>query len=325
MESISGVNNWKLVIRREGTGVTILWAATCDCRAALPEELFGLPVTALGDHALTPGRQMPAGEEVLVTCGPAGEDAAWDNGCLEDLRLPESLTRVADYAFFNCRKLKTLRLRDTAGRWGGGALMNCRRLDTFHLTCTGREGELLAYFADELPRELDVTLYWPDKETARLIFPEYVEVYEENCPAHHFDYSIYGAGYGYHHCFYQKKLSLKAYDELWRPMLGMEHDGDCALRLAWWRLRYPAELSERAEGQYLAHLRDHALDAARWLLAERDTTGLRFLLERTDWSREALSQACDLARQTELPEALALLLEEQHKRFPAGAEKNFEL
>ena len=325
MESVSGVNNWKLVIRREQTGVTVLWAATCDRRAALPEELFGLPVTALGDHALTPGRQMPAGEEVLVTCGPAGEDAAWDNGCLEDLRLPESLTRVADYAFFNCRKLKTLRLRDTAGRWGGGALMNCRRLDTFHLTCTGREGELLAYFADELPRELDVTLYRPDKETARLIFPEYVEVYEENCPAHHFDYNIYGAGYGYHHCFYQKKLSLKAYDELWRPMLGMEHDGDCALRLAWWRLRYPAELSERAEGQYLAHLRDHALDAARWLLAERDTAGLRFLLERTDWSREALAQACDLARQAELPEALALLLEEEHKRFPAGADKSFAL
>ena len=56
MEQISGVNNWKLVIRREAAGVTILRAETCDRKAALPEELLGLPVTALGHHALTPGR-----------------------------------------------------------------------------------------------------------------------------------------------------------------------------------------------------------------------------------------------------------------------------
>lgn len=325
MEIISGVNNWKLVIRREAEGVTILWGTTCDARAALPEELFGLPVTALGDHALTPGRRMPEGETVLVTCGPAAADAVWDNDCLEDLRLPDSLTWAADYAFFNCRKLKTLRLRDTVQHWGGGALMNCRSLDTFYVTCTGQEGELLSYFADELPRELDVTLYRVDGETVRLIFPEYVEIYEENCPAHHFDYNIYGAGYSYHHCFYQKKLNIKTYDELWRPMLGMEHDENCALRLAWWRLRYPVELTEQAESDYLAYLGANVLSAARWLLAERDAAGLRFLLSHTDWSREILTAACDLARQADMPEALALLLEEQHKRFPSGLNKCFEL
>lgn len=325
METVSGVNNWKLVVRQEAAGIAVLWAATCDARAALPEELLGLPVTALGDHALTPGRRPPEGREILVTCGPAAEDAPWDNSGLEDLRLPENLTRVEDYAFFNCGKLKKLRLGDGVRHWGGGALMNCRQLDTFHLTCAGREGELLAYFADELPRELDVTLHWAGGATARLIFPEYVEVYEENCPAHHFDYNIYGAGYGYHHCFYQKKLSIKAYDELWRPMLAMEHDADCALRLAWWRLRYPLELTEQAEANYLAYLQANALSAARWLLAERDTAGLRFLLERTEWTRETLAEACALAREQSTPEALALLLEERHRRFSGGLEKSFDL
>ena len=85
--------------------------------------------------------------------------------------------------------------------------MNCRRLDSFQVDCTGQEGGLLAYFAGELPGELDITLRRGGEPFARLIFPEYVEVYEENCPAHHFDYNIYGAGYGYHHCFYQKKLA----------------------------------------------------------------------------------------------------------------------
>lgn len=325
MEILSGANNWKLVVRREAAGAEILWAATCDTRAALPEELFGLPVTALGDHALTPGRPMPEGETVLVTCGPVADDAAWDNSRLEDLGLPESLLRVGDYGLLNCRMLRTLRLWDTTLCWGGGALMNCRSLERFHVTCTGREGELLSYFAGELSHELDMTLRLPTGDTARLILPEYVEIYEENCPAHHFDYNIYGAGYGYHHCFYRRKLNLKAYDELWRSMLGMEHDEDCAMRLAWWRLWYPAELSEQAERDYLAYLQANVLSAAHWLLAERNTEGLRFLLEHTGWTREELSEACELARQAGFPEAVALLLEERHRRFPTGMGKRFEL
>ena len=324
MERVSGVNNWKLVIRREAAGVVILWAATCDGKAALPDELFGLPVTALGSHALTPGRPMPEGEEVLVTCGPANEEE-WDNGALMDLTLPDSLERVGDYGFFNCKNLKTLRLWDTVRYWGGGALMNCRALDTFHITCTGEEGELLAYFAGELSRELDMTLTWADGQTARLIFPEYVEVYEENCPAHHFDYSIYGAGYGYHHSFYQKKLNFKTYDDLWRSMLAMEHDEDCPLHLAWWRLRYPLELSDQAEAAYLDFLDQRSLAAGRWLLERRDTEGLRFFLRRLDWNRDDLTALCGEAREKDAPEALALLLEEQHKRFPSGMDKSFDL
>ena len=48
METIPGSGNWRLTLRREAEGVTILRAATCDRRAVLPDTLFGLPVTALG-------------------------------------------------------------------------------------------------------------------------------------------------------------------------------------------------------------------------------------------------------------------------------------
>lgn len=102
---------------------------------------------------------------------------------------------MGEYAFFNCGALKTLELYDGIGFWGGGALMNCRSLDTVRLTRISEEqGISLAYFADELSRELDVTVTETDGTAARLIFPEFLEVYEENCPAHHFDYTICGAG-----------------------------------------------------------------------------------------------------------------------------------
>lgn len=325
LEIISGVSGWKLTVRREGDGIAVLRAEACEPAAVLPETLWDLPVTALGDHALAPGAGPVFGREVVVSCGPLPPDAQWDNRNLRDLTLPASLERVGDYALFNCGELKVLRLGDGVRYWGGGAIMNCRRLDTFQVDCAGREGELLACLAGELPGELDVTLRRGGETAARLIFPEYVEVYEENCPAHQFDYNIYGAGYGYHHCFYGKKLDIKAYDALWRPMLAMEHDGDCALRLAWWRLRYPAELTDRAAADYRAYLRSHVLEAVQFLLSLGDVSGLGLLLAEAQPDRETLAAACALARERGNAAALALLLEERHRRFPTGAARDFTL
>lgn len=169
METVSGANNWHLTVRRCGDGMEILRAVTCDAAAALPETVLGLPVTALGRHALAAGDRTAAGEEVHITCGEAPREG-WDNRSLRKLSLPRTLRRVGDYAFLNCAALRELRLYDGVAFWGGGALMNCRSLDTFHLTWVGEEqGESLAYFADELSRELDVTIVMPDGETARLI------------------------------------------------------------------------------------------------------------------------------------------------------------
>ncbi len=67
------------------------------------------------------------------------------------------------------------------------------------------------------------------------------------------------------------------------------------MRLAFWRLRYPVELTPRAEGQYLSYLRAHAGEAAVWLVGERDMPGLAFLLRTAEPDREALSAACALA------------------------------
>lgn len=325
METIAGSGNWRLTIRREAAGITILRAATCDKRAILPETLYDLPVTALGDHTLSPTAAPVAGEDLLVTCGAADNPETWSNRTLEELTLPRSLRRVGDYALMNCGTLRTLRLWDDIQMWGGAALMNCRSLDTFHLKRVGEQGDTLMYFADELPWELDVTVTETDGSLVRLLFPEYREVYEENCPAHHFDYNIYGAGYPYHHVFRNKKLDLRLYDELWPGFLGMEHDEDCAVRLAFWRLRYPAELTDRAEGRYLDYLRAHAGEAAVWLVGERDMAGLAFLLKTAEPDQAALSAACDLARETGAAEALALLLEQQRDAAPRGLDKTFDL
>lgn len=330
METVSGASNWKLVFRREGGGVTLLRAGTPDARAVLPEELLGLPVTALGDRALAPDRQtapLPAGAETLqITCIPPEEGAAWDNRSLRDLTLPQTLKAVGDYALLNCSALSTLRIHDGVSRWGGGALMNCRSLSSFHLTrLENAQGPSLAYLVGELSRELEVTVLEADGTQIRLLFPEFTEIYEENCPAHHFDYTIVGAGYPYHHCFRQKLLRLNEYDALWNAFLGMEHEPSTALRLAWLRMRWPADLGPGAEAAYLLYLRGHLGELLDTLAASNDAEGLHFLLARSDPDRQTLANACAAAREQHASSALALLLETLHRKFPAGLQKRFEL
>lgn len=324
METISGVSNWRLVIRREAAGITILHAVTCDKRAALPEELFGLPVIGLGPRALGVGRAAPVGEEVLVTCGPGGEE--WSNAELRELTLPAPLRRVGDYAFLNCAKLTTLRLTDGIAFWGGSCFMNCRLLNTFEITRVGQEqGESLAYIADELSCELDVTIHLAEGETARLIFPEYIELFEENVPNHNFNYTICGAGYPYHQCFKNKKLALIDYDLLWPRFLSVEHDEKTAVRMACLRLRYPAGLTDACAEGYRKYLADHAELSLGQMLEARDGRGVAFLLREIRPGREALAAACERARSLGAAEALAVLLEEQHKRFGGAKRKTFDL
>lgn len=322
MEQISGISNWKLIIRREETGITLLRAATCDIRASLPDSLFGLPVTALGDHALCPASAPVEGEEVQITCGlPDGD---FDNCRLQELVLPAGLSRVGDYAFLNCRKLTTLHLHDRIAVWGGGVLMNCQSLSTFHITWDdGEQGDSLAYLADALSRELHVTIDDGRSSEFRLVFPEYVELYEENCPARIFDYNIQGAGYPYHHCFRGKKLNLLEYDELWKGLLTMDYEKTTALCLAWYRLRYPVQLGEKAKTAYRLYLQDNIRQTMTWLLEEGTASDFSELLRWAEPDREELSHICALARERGAAEIMAVLLENQNRRF--SRKKTFDL
>ena len=172
METIYGVNNWKMTVRREADGVTILRAETCDARASLPESLFGLPVTSLGSRAF--GRGSGAGEEqVLVMGSPSKRE--WDNRALLELTLPERIAAVGDYALAGCGTLTTLSLPDKSIRWGGGVFMNCTALNTFVLAGSGAPcWDTAAYLAGEFARELDITFSGPPGGAmTRLIFPEY--------------------------------------------------------------------------------------------------------------------------------------------------------
>ena len=324
METISGLTNWRLTVRREKNGVTILRAVTCDENAALPDEIFGLPVTGLSDRALAHGAKPAEGEEVTVLGGAEGAD--WDNRNITALTLPRGLQSVGDYAFMNLRRMETLRFFDGVRTFGSASFMNCRLFSRVELTRVSHEqGPALASLVQSLPQELDVTIHRADGATLRLIFPEYFENYTENSPAHHFELKIVGGGYAYHGVFRAKKLVAADYDALWRDYVAAEHEEESALRLAFYRLRWPAELSDRAREQYASHLRMNLREALCFALHERDAHGLRLLLELGVPDANALEFALNESRALRFTEATALLLEQRRKTPGTGKTKKFEL
>lgn len=324
METISGLTNWRLAVKREESGVTILRAVTCDENAVLPDELFGLPVTHLSDRALAHGAKPAEGEEVRVLGGAESED--WDNRNIRSLSLPQGLESVGDYAFMNLKSMETLRLYDAVQSIGSASFMNCRLFSRLELTRISHDqGPALAAIVGSLPQELDAAVYNADGTEVRLIFPEYFENYTENSPAHHFELKIVGGGYAYHGVFRAKKLHLPEYDALWRDYIAAEHDEDSALRLAYYRLRYPAELSDRAREQYAAFLRQNLREALSLAMRERDLSGLRILLSPGGLDAPTLESAMNESRALRFTEATALLLEQRRGQAGTGRRKTFEL
>ena len=327
MTTVFDAGNWKLTIRRETDGVEILRAVTCDIRAVLPEELFGLPITVIGARAMSVLAPPLEGESVLVTNGKLPENAEWNNANMRELVVPRGVCRVGDYALLGCRSLEKLTIHDSVLQWGGDVFTNCRNLNTFHVTLDPAcQGRTLAYFANGISRELDITVE-EDGQIGRLIFPEYEEYEEEGfiAQAVQFHYHIAGAGYLHHHCFQQKLFSFRKYDDVWPQYMKLHYNPACAMRLAWWRLQYPMGLEEQAEACYWAYIREQAAETLLWLLSLKNHSGLRLLLRKAEFTAEQLSEACEAARAAEDTESLAILLEEQHKRFPTGAQKTFDL
>ena len=118
---------------------------------------------------------------------------------------------------------------------------------------------------------------------------------------------------------------MRAYDALWPGFLSSGHDSDTALRLAWWRVRYPTELSGAARMAYLDYLFGHAEDVARFILGQRDIPGLRLFLESGKPGEAALHAALEYSRETGMPEATAVLLDALRPFRSTGYRKRYTL
>lgn len=116
---------------------------------------------------------------------------------VQEVTLPDTVRVIDSAAFYNCRKLRRVRLGKAADSFGSDLFTNCRSLEVLELhagpgEATGLRRLLVAISAD-------VTVEFTGG--ARLFYPEYFELLDENTPAHIFNHSIEGEGYRMRQCF----------------------------------------------------------------------------------------------------------------------------
>ena len=138
--------DFKYSVNGDGT-VRIMKYTGKSAAVQIPENLFGKPVTSLGDFAfsgnakvtdiIVPGSVKSIGGGVFANCGsirrivlPNGIPAITSRAfyvcrSLTDIRIPESVTRIDKFAFANCISLKEINIPGGVTSIGDNAFSGC--------------------------------------------------------------------------------------------------------------------------------------------------------------------------------------------------------
>lgn len=290
-------------------------------RAELPEEIQGKPVTELGAYAFSDrmDRQelaalMSQGKlcyEDGANADPAENLPEMAGENLLEVKLPETLTKIGRYAFYNCGHLRKIEFGSALNDIGAGALTGCHKVERLRAEVQSDGTSCLKELLTELPEELRVDLRKNDEE-GRFWFPEFFEEGVENTPARILENHVHGSGIRYRNCFIHKSLNIKEYDKLFSYAKAWEQE-KTVTSLAMDRILYPMELSRRAKERYLDHLREH-LGMTVFLLAGRKEYGsLGRILEELLPCREEIDKILDMAEQKGDTECVSLLMDYLHR------------
>lgn len=229
-----------------------------------------------------------------------------ENREITSVSFPSGLKKIGAHAFYNCRSLYGISLKDSDTDIGDGAFKNCERLREIEIVKTGGIKSLKALLFDA-HRQVRVKLIYPDGE-ALLVFPYYIDNYEENTPARIVMHVSEGAGTVYRECIYSGDVDYRAYDELFKT--GMYLDiYDSAAEIAMCRLKYPYKLGEQAGQMYSDFLSEHVREIFAKFLKENKIDSVRDLLELGIVDEAGVSFMADEARMSGRTEILAAVLE----------------
>lgn len=301
----------KFAYEKTEHGIRILRCYGRSGSVEIPEQIEGQPVTELAAYAFA--RQMD--DEPENTSGMpciCGED-------LEELHLPGTILRLGRYIFYNCIQFRKLSFYSNIAFMGAGAFTGCERLSFLKMYEVPEEKSCLREILSDLKQMVQVEVYQKAACQYKLVYPEFFEEAVENTPARIIETHTHGMGIQYRNAFRDTRVIFREYDKLFE-MGKYNVDLACAARIAVARLRYPVELEEDAGRSYGCFLREHMKQAAEiYLQEERDK--LRWLAEVFADTKEQLQELIQAAIDKEDTEALSMLSDVCHNRFPEKRKK----
>ena len=250
----------------------------------IPDEIEGHPVTSIGPYCFAENAHLKT-NAYQVSCMGGDREELQDllmEQCgkqIVSVQLPATVRRLHAYAFYGCRKLEAVSLWNGLEEIENDAFMNCTSLHTLiyqgDITGPGALKQVLT----QISWEVELSVIHDQSLQCRLLFPDYLEYYDEVGPAHLFGIHIEGEGYRARQCFRGNVLRLEEYDRVF-PTLCCQEKTQVSARFAADRILYPLNLAEEAAKQYGDFLRAHSRESAAAILDEkRQVSGKRRLSE----------------------------------------------
>ncbi len=296
---LSTENGEKLLCEETGTeGLRVCRVFGSVDTLLLPKEAEGRKIVCIGAYCFAQKSCLPPALAREAAAAGLGDGTQPSDGVLRPLNgnylrevvLPDTVTCLEAYAFYNCRKLERLTVGAALTEINSDAFMNCRSLHMLRLRARAGETTGLPFLLNQLTAELSVAFIGDGEQKVCLLYPEYSESYEEIGPAHIFSLHVEGEGYRARKQFVNGRLDFGGYDQVFEKASN-EEQFLTLMKMALYRLEYPFELSEAAKGRYQAYIAARETKVLEQLVRAEDEATLAFLCAKPVISDEAIQAA----------------------------------
>ncbi len=292
---------------------------------SIPSEIAGYPVTELGDYCFAKDSHLPASyqkEEIQLwqkdgsqrqLCGHPASPYGIAELCgdfLESVSLPDTVQKIGNYVFYNCRNLSRIQFGRFLETVGSDAFMNCHKLNQLQIRCGAQEKSGLRKILAQISWDVEVSF----AQSAVLFYPEYSETYDEITPAHIFSRNIVGDGFRARQCFVDGAVEYSQYDMVFQKACTTEPEQKlCQWAVA--RLCHPAVLTEEAKAQYQDYIRAHGNAVCRYLSAKKDLQSFSSLFRYRILSEKDVRCAINIAAKMGWTEGSASMIRWKHSYY----------
>ncbi|MFG6327906.1 MAG: leucine-rich repeat domain-containing protein [Lachnospiraceae bacterium] len=316
--------NLALVWRETGGGAEILRVYSDMPDVCIPEEITGMKVVSIGAYCFSEANRvsdyinnteenLPAANHLCEFCGNNARS----------ISLPDTIERIGNNAFYNCRKMVSLEAGASLKETGSDIFMNCTSFTKLHLRHRADTPGGLKHIVGRLCTHLDVYFYDNGKVHAMLVFPEYTDSYDEIAPAHIFGRNITGEGFRARQCFDGDIPGFRQYDAIF-DKASAEESINIIYKMALGRLMYPFMLEDAPKAKYEKYIKIHQSVIMEILAEERDIEALYFICRHKYADAASIGNAAAKASQAGWGEGAASLLKWKYEFIENARKSRYE-
>lgn len=314
----------------------ILWQRTEDGNAKVvrvfgtspwfrtPSMVEGIWITEIAPYCFSQNRHSEYDAVSGIDC--ISEDYRELCGeYVEKIELPDYVKKIENLAFFNCKNLSELNVGCRVTDIGADVFMNCSGLRSIIIRSGEFEISGAKQILSRISSEIEIVFVKEKDIRARLLYPEYFELYDEIAPAHIFGCSVTGEGFRARQCFNQGVVDYERYDEVFIKAAVTEGKSTLC-RFAMNRLMYPVRLSDKHRKGYTDYITENEKFLMEILIEERNLQAIEYIISDKIVSENTVEMAVLYATDQNWSEGAVSIMHWRHLYYSSekSAKKRYE-